>query len=101
MEAAADVKKKPCFLVNSASDLATHGEKINSLVRNGLREFQAFFRWCVEVGQVRQQIPLGLEPEATAKGLMAMEVAIRILVRGVFDDTSLRTIADQAQRLLR
>ncbi len=100
-ETVADTEKKGCFLVNTASDLGSHGEAVNSLVRNGLREFQAFFRRCIEVGQARRQIPQDLEPEATAKGLMAMVVAIRVLGRGVFDEASLKTIAEQAQRLLR
>ena len=66
-----------------------------------MRELEAFFRRCIEVGQARKQIPLGIEPEATAKGLMGMLVAIRVLGRGVFDEASLKTIAKQAQRLLR
>ena len=100
-ETVADPQKKGCFLVNTASDLTAHGEEVNCLVRTGLREFQAFFRRCIEVGQARQQIPLGLEPDATAKGLMAMVVAIQVLGRGVFDEASLKTIAEQAKRLLR
>ena len=43
--------------MNTASDLAIHGEEVNALVRNGLRELEAFFRRCIEVGQARQQIP--------------------------------------------
>lgn len=100
-ETMADPQRKGCFLINTASDLATHGEEVNSVVRNGLRELQAFFRRSVEVGQARHQFPETLDPEATAKGLMAMVVAIRVLGRGMFDEASLRTIAAQAQRLLR
>jgi TetR/AcrR family transcriptional regulator, transcriptional repressor for nem operon len=97
----ADPGKKGCFLVNTASDLATHGDEVNNLVRTGMREFQAFFRRSIEVGQARRQINSTLDPEATAKGLMAMVVAIRVLGRGIFDEASLKTIAAQAQRLLR
>ncbi len=100
-ETLADPDRKGCFLVNTASDLATHGEAVNGIVRNGMRELQAFFRRCIEVGQARQQISLAIEPEATAKGLTGMVVAIRVLGRGVFDEASLKTIAAQAQRLLR
>ncbi len=96
----ADPEKKGCFLVNTSSDLATHGVEVNNLVRTGMREFQAFFRRSIEVGQARQQIPATLDPEATAKGLMGMVVAIRVLGRGIFDEASLKTIAQQAQRLL-
>lgn len=99
-ETVADTRKKGCFLVNTASELVTHGEEVNRIVRTGLREFEAFFRRSIEVAQARKQLPDSLDPEATAKGLMAMIVAIRLLGRGMFDETSLKTVAAQAQRLL-
>lgn len=95
-----DAGQKGCFLVNTSLDLASHGAEVNQLVRQGLREFQAFFRRCVEVGQARQQFPGTLEPQATAQGLMGMVVAIRVLGRGTFDAAALHTLAAQAQRLL-
>ena len=99
-ETVADTRKKGCFLVNTASELVTHGEEVNRIVRTGLREFEAFFRRSIEVAQARKQLPDSLDPEATAKGLVAMIVAIRLLGRGMFDETSLKTVAAQAQRLL-
>jgi TetR/AcrR family transcriptional repressor of nem operon len=96
-----DAEKKGCFLVNTASDLTIHDEEVNSIVRNGLREIQAFFRRSIEVAQARKQIADTVDPEATAKGLMAMVVGIRVLGRGMFDASSLETIAAQAQRVLR
>lgn len=96
-----DPEKKGCFLVNTASELATHGPEVSDIVRNGLRELQAFFRRSIEVGQARQQFPGTLDPDATAKALMAMVVAIRVLGRGMSDAVSLKTIAAQAQQLLR
>ncbi len=100
-ETIADTEKKGCFLINTASDLGAQGEEVNRIVRNGLREMEAFFRRSIEVAQARKEIPEGLDPAATAKGLMAMIVAIRVLGRGMCDASSLRTIAGQAQRLLR
>ncbi len=100
-ETVADTRKKGCFLVNTASELTTHGDQVNRIVRNGLRELQAFFRRSIEVAQARKELPATLDPEATAKGLMAMIVAIRVLGRGMFDASSLKTIAAQAQQLLR
>ncbi|AWI79412.1 TetR family transcriptional regulator [Parazoarcus communis] len=97
----ADTEKKGCFLINTASDLGAQGEEVNRIVRNGLREMEAFFRRSIEVAQARKKIPETLDPAATAKGLMGMIVAIRVLGRGMCDESSLRTIADQAQRLLR
>jgi TetR/AcrR family transcriptional repressor of nem operon len=100
-ETVADPEKKGCFLVNTAAEIATHGEEVNRIIRNGLRELEAFLRRSLEVAQVRKQIPDSLDPEATAKGLMAMIVGIRVLGRGVFDEAALKEIATQAQRLLR
>ncbi|MFT5590210.1 MAG: TetR/AcrR family transcriptional repressor of nem operon [Bradyrhizobium sp.] len=100
-ETISDAEKKGCFLVNTASELTTHDEEVNSIVRNGLREIQAFFRRSIEVAQARKQIADTVDPEVTAKGLMAMVVGIRVLGRGMFDASSLETIATQAQRLLR
>lgn len=99
-ETLADSEKKGCFLVNTASELATHGEEVNRIVHNGLREFEAFFRRSIEVGQARKDIPDSLDPEATAKALLAMIVAIRVLGRGAFNESALNTIADQALRSL-
>ena len=99
-ETLADTEKKGCFIVNTASELATHGEEVNRIVHNGIREFEAFLRRSIEVGQARKDIPESLDAAATAKALLAMIVAIRVLGRGVFDKSALTTIADQALRLL-
>ena len=100
-QTATDAEKKGCFLINTASELTTHGDDVNRIVRNGLRELEAFLRRSVEVGQARGQFPQTLDPAATAKSLLAMIVAIRVLGRGMFDKSALKTIAAQAQRLLR
>lgn len=99
-ETVADTRKKGCFLVNTASELLSHGEEVNRIVRTGLREFEGFFRRSIEVAQRRQQLPDSLDPAAAAKGLVAMVVAIRSLGRGTFDEASLKTVAAQALRLL-
>jgi TetR/AcrR family transcriptional repressor of nem operon len=45
-------------------------------------------------------MPKGLDPEATAKALLALIVAIRVLGRGVFAEAALHTIADEGKRLI-
>lgn len=94
-----DQDHKGCFLFNTALQLNTHDEEVNAIVTNGVREIEAFFRRSIEVGQVRGDIPRGLDPEVTAKALLALVVAIRVLGRGVFAEAALRTIADQGKRL--
>jgi len=95
-----DKDYKGCFMFNTALDIASHDEKVNEIVTNGIREIEAFFRRSIEVGQARGEIPRGLDPEATAKALLALIVAIRVLGRGVFEKTALQTIADQGKRLI-
>ncbi len=96
----ADQDHKGCFVFNTALEISSHDEKVRGIVINGVRETEAFFRRCIEVGQARREIPGALDPEATAKALLALIVAIRVLGRGVFEEAALRTIAGQGKRLI-
>lgn len=95
-----DPKQKGCFLINTVSEIATQDEEVNEIVTTGVREFEAFLRRSIEVAQVRGDIAKHLDPEATAKALFALIVAIRVLGRGVFAESALHTIADQGKRLI-
>ncbi len=96
----ADEGRKGCFMFNTALQINMHDEAVNAIITNGIRETEAFFRRSIEVGQARGEIPDELVPQATAKALLAMVVGIRLLGRGVFTEDSLRTIADEAKRLI-
>lgn len=96
----ADTDHKGCFLFNTALQINMHDEEVNAIVTNGVREIEAFFRRSIEVGQARGDIPRRLDPEATARALLAWIVAIRVLGRGVFAEAALRTIADQGKQLI-
>ena len=87
-------------MFNTALDIAQHDEQVNEIVTNGVREIEGFFRRSIEVGQARGEMPKGLDPEATAKALLALIVAIRVLGRGVFEEAALQTIADEGKRLI-
>ena len=100
-ETIADQEKKGCFLFNTALEISTHDEQVNDIVSNGVREIEAFFRRSIEVGQVRGEITKELNPAATAKTLLALIVAIRVLGRGVFAQDALRTIAEEGKQLIR
>lgn len=99
-ETAADQDHKGCFLINTALEVTRHNEEVSALVNNGVRGIEGFFRRCIEVGQARNEMPDSIEPRATAKALMAMLVAIRVLGRGVYTESALQTIADEAKRLI-
>ncbi len=100
-ETVADQDHKGCFLFNTALELTTHNEEVNAIVTNGVRETEAFFRRSIEVGQARGDLPKELDPQATAKALLALIVAIRVLGRGVFAEAALHTIADAGKRLMK
>ena len=100
-ETLADNEKKGCFLVNTASELPFHEKEVRTIVNKGLLEFEQFFQRGIEVAQARKQVPLSIHPVDTARALMAMIVAIRVLGRGVFSEPALNAIATEAKRLLK
>lgn len=97
-ETLTDTQRKGCFLINTASEIANLDEHLADIITNGLREIEAFFRRSIEVGQARSEIDKHLDPEATAKSLMAFLVAIRVLGRGAFSEEALLTIANSAKQ---
>ncbi len=99
-ETIADKDKRGCFLVNTTLELWAHDAETRAIVRQAHNETIAFFRRCIEVGQARKEIPSSVDPLATAKVLLSLMIALRVLGRGAFADKDLREFADQADRLL-
>jgi len=99
-DTAADRQKKGCFLVNTSAELAIHEENVVNITTRGMNEFEAFFRRCIEVGQMRGQLKSALQPETTARVLLALICGIRTLGRGLFDEKELQVIADDAKQLV-
>lgn len=95
-----DPDRKGCFLFNTALDIGVHEHQVQDIVANGVKEIEAFVRRCIEVGQARSEIKKELNPESTAKAIIAVIVAIRVLGRGVFEESSLRMMADEGKRLI-
>jgi TetR/AcrR family transcriptional repressor of nem operon len=96
-----DSDHKGCFLCNTASDIYLHDQQVNKIVTNGIGQIEAFLRRCIEVGQVRGSIRGDLEAADTAKTLLALTLAIRVLSRGVFNEEALQTIVHQAKQLIK
>ena len=99
-ETVEDKAKKGCFLINTTLELWTHDAKTQAVIKKGHDETIAFFRRCIEVAQAREEIPSSVDALSTAKVLLSLMIAIRVLGRGAFDERDLRQIADQAERLL-
>jgi len=88
------VRTRVAFLGNTSAELAIHEENVVNFTTRGMNEFEAFFRRCIEVGQMQRQ------PETTARVLLALICGIRTLGRGLFDEKELQVIADDANQLV-
>jgi len=95
-----DKEKKGCLLVNTALELPRHDAETRAIVTSGLQDFEDFFRRGVEIAQKRGQVTATIDAQSAAKGLMALVVGLRVLARGVFDESGLWAIKHQAMRLL-
>lgn len=98
--AMADKERKGCFLFNTALEIYAHDQQVNDIVTSGINQIEAFFRRSIEVGQARGDIAKDLKAEESAKALIALTVAIRVLGRGVYDQASLKMIAKQAKQIV-
>jgi len=95
-EAEADTDRKGCMLVNTALELPLHGEDVREMVASALGELVTFFRQSIEKGQKLGTIPRTLDPDETAKSLVASVVGLRVLARGAFDLGGIRAIGNSA-----
>ena len=95
-----DTEKKGCFLVNTALDMPNHDSDIQSAVKKGLTDTESFFERQIKLGIDTGSIPKHVNSSVAAKGLLALLVGLRVLARGVFDQTSLSAIKTQAMSLI-
>lgn len=95
-----DPDLKGCFLFNTSLELAAHDHAVNEIVSNNISEIEHYLYDCIESGQGIGEIPKSLDPDATAKSLLALVVSIYVLGRGVYKESELQAIADQAKRLI-
>ena len=99
-ETLSDPNQKGCLLVNTSLELPTHDKEIQTIVKTGLQAVEAFLKRQIELGQARSEMPETIDPQETARALVALITGIRVLGRGAFDESALRGIAAQALRLL-
>ncbi len=90
-----------CFFVNTFIEFDSHEAEVQALLKKSASEFEAFFQRGIEVAQARGDLSKEINPYSAAKGLYSMVVAIRVLARGVSDESALRVVAAQALSLVR
>lgn len=99
-EALTDPDRKGCLLVNTSLELPTHDKEIQTIVKTGIQAVEAFLQRQIELGQARSELPESIDSQETARALVALMAGIRVLGRGVFEESALRSIAAHALRLI-
>ena len=95
-----DGDKKGCFLVNTALDLPNHDQDIQQTVKKALHGTELFFERQLLKGIEKGVVPEHVNPKREAKGLLTLLIGLRVLARGVFEHDSLKTIKNQALKLI-
>ena len=95
-----DRERKGCMLVNAALDVTPHDPGFQRIVAEVLIQIEAFFRRCVEAGQVDGTIAKSHAPEQLARHLLGVLLGVRVLARVRPERTLLEGIVGSAFALL-
>jgi len=90
-----------CFLVNTSIELSAHDPEIAEVVAYGLSETEKFFRRMIRAGHASGDIPAHIDATATARGLLALLMGLRVLARSRPEKALLKSAANHAEVLLR
>lgn len=96
-----DGSRDGCLVINTALELSPHDEEVSEFVDNCLVEMETFFRDRIEQGQAAGEIPGHVAPVDTARALLGLFVAIRVFSRSRPKGPLLRSLANQAEAMLR
>lgn len=72
--------REGCLLINSALEAGEDAE-VAAAVRRALQDLEAFIAGRIAAGQADGSIPKGRDPEALARLIMGMIVAVRVFAR--------------------
>lgn len=79
--AAGDGLNRGCLITNTALELAAHDPEVARIVAEAQTEIERFLEGRILAGQATGEIPLVLDPKATARGMLASLVGLMVLVR--------------------
>ena len=99
-----DVRDNPdncgCFMTNSIVEGAPKDDEMDRAVRQGIEEFQAFFRRMIKQGQKTGEINAGLDAARTARILQSLIMGGRMMTRGRGDPTVLEDTVKHVKSIL-
>jgi TetR/AcrR family transcriptional regulator, transcriptional repressor for nem operon len=96
----ADGRRRGCFLVNSAMEVAPHDRGLRRAIAARLGELEAFFRRCVIAAQRDGSVPPERDPVELGRLLLGVVLGIRVLARAKPDSALLHGLARPALALL-
>ena len=76
-----DPDRRGCLIVNSALEVAPHDPEIRRAIQGYFREIESFLRGRVEAGQAAGEIAGTHDAGDTARMLLGLLVAVRVLSR--------------------
>jgi TetR/AcrR family transcriptional regulator, transcriptional repressor for nem operon len=76
-----DRRRKGCFLVNSALEVAPHNVKCGAVIAAQFDDIEAFFLRCILAGQADKGISPDIEASDVARLLLGVLLGIRVLAR--------------------
>src|SRR5271169_5678571 len=95
-----DRKRKGCFLVNSALEVAPHQSELGAVIAEQFSEIEAFFKRCILAAQSDGTAPRGVDPNNTARLLLGVLLGIRVLARSAPNRPLLEGVLRPALALL-
>jgi TetR/AcrR family transcriptional regulator, transcriptional repressor for nem operon len=95
-----DRRRKGCFLVNSALEVAPHDAKCRAVIAAQFGNIEAFFRRCIDAGQRSGAISPAIEAGEVARLLLGVLLGVRVMARTRPDREILEGIVRPALALL-
>jgi TetR/AcrR family transcriptional regulator, transcriptional repressor for nem operon len=95
-----DRKRKGCFLVNSALEVAPHQSELGAVIAKQFADIEAFFKRCILAAQANGTAPRGVDATNTARLLLGALLGIRVLARSASGRSLLEGVVAPALALL-
>ena len=95
-----DRKRKGCFLVNSALEVAPHQSKLGIVIADQFADIEAFFKRTIRAARADGTAPRGIDAKDTARLLLGVLLGLRVLARTTPNRALLEGVTRPALALL-
>lgn len=89
-----------CYLVNTSLELAPRDPDVQALAQRTLAAHEKVYAALLAEAREKGEVSADLDPNATARALLALVLGLRVLSRSGVPETVIRSAHDQALRLL-